>query len=61
MIFVTRSTPFCTPAAQQARPTAHTTSIQKMSSPGLASMPPNTAATPSTSCPTNAPLALLYT
>ena len=61
MTLVTRSTPFCKPAAQHARPMTMTTIIQKISSPGFESNAPNTLPTPSAVWPTNAPVALLYT
>ena len=43
MNFVMRSTPFCSPRLQTAKPMSTATSIQPMSSTGFASMLLNTA------------------
>ena len=61
MIFVTRSTPFCRPAAVHKRPSRITTIIQKTTSPGFESIVPKTDATWSAPKPLNEPMALLYT
>ena len=61
MTFVTRSTPFCTPARVTPTPTPTMTSMYTASCTGSASKPLKTSATWELSKPTNSPEALFTT
>ncbi len=61
MTLVMRSTPFCRPMLQMRKPMAHTTSIQAMSSLGLASMSEKTCAEAVLSAPSKVPVAIFTT
>ncbi len=59
MTLVMRSTPFCRPKLHTKKPMTTTASIQPTISEGLASMAPNTPATPSGSSPAKVPVPIL--
>ena len=61
MTFVTRSTPFCTPARVTPTPTPTMMSMYTASCTGSASKPLKTSATWELSSPTNSPEALFTT
>ena len=61
MTFVTRSTPFCTPARVTPTPTPTMMSMYTVNCTGSAKRPLNTSATWELSSPTNSPVALFTT